>query len=398
MPTYENALTKGSETAPAAPSRANTRATDVHRRGLRALATVAAEAAVATAVAIVLAGLLAPAGLGLGVLSPHPVWLAALVVAARYGGRGLAVGVPVAWGGLAVAALAVRVAPNVVLGRLSTGGDLGALVAVVLVSWMASMHERRLAQTADKLAGLERRSAADQVALSALRRAAVVLRTRADRLHTSLAFLRDVAGRLGSDDADAAAQAALDLATVRLGARAAVVHLHTETVEGPVLTPFAFTGVWAPAGLPDVSGGNGDRTAAAVLRARRPIRAVDLPEGGPDDSDMAAPILGDNGELHGILAVRGVPQGGANAAALRELAIIASWAAGAIAGRRREPRAVGHQDGAGASPTPAPVPSFDFELDAAAEAVDRDGSASASDDGVAAVAVAVPRTISRGPR
>jgi hypothetical protein len=373
-----------------------------NRRGLRALATIAAEAAVATAVAIVLAGLLAPAGLGLGMLSPHPVWLAALVVAARYGGRGLAVGVPVAWGGLALAALAVRVAPNVVLGRLSTGGDLGALVAVVLVSWMASMHERRLAQTSDKLATLERRSAADQVALAALRRAAVVLRTRADRLHTSLAFLRDVAGRLGGDDADAAAQAALDLATVRLGARAAVVHLHTDTPEGPALKPFAFTGVWAPAGLPDANGTNGDRTAAAVLRARRPIRAVDLPEGGPDDSDMAAPILGEDGELHGILAVRGVPQGGANAAALRELAIIAGWAAGAIAGRGRARRAAG-PDGAGVGAgAGVATPGFDFALEAATEAAGGNGAAldgAASDtDGAAAVAVAVPRTISRVPR
>jgi hypothetical protein len=299
------------------------------------LQRIAVEAVIVAAAAVMLAALLSPAKLGLGTLAPHPVWLAAVAMAARYGGRGLAVGAPVAWGELTLAALAVRIWPAVVLERLSTGADLFACAGVVLVSWIASMHERRHAEAADRVGTLERLCAADQAALAELRRVAVVLRARADRLDTSLAFLRDVAARLGGDDTDAAAQAVLDLAAARLGARAAVVHMVAETARAPEVTALASMGVWAPSGPPASEGVAGDRTAAGVLRTRRPVRAVDLPEVGPGDSDLAAPILDGDGELVGILAVRGVPQGGAGLTALRELCIIAGWAARAVARARR---------------------------------------------------------------
>jgi len=299
------------------------------------LRRIATEAVIAAAAAVMLAAVLSPVGLGLGILVPHPVWMAVVVLAARYGGRGLAVGAPVAWGGLALAALGLRIGPGVVFERLSTGADLCAFAAVVLVAWIASMHERKHVDAAEKVTVLERLCAADQAALAELRRAAVVLRTRADRLDMSLAFLRDVATRLDGHDVDAAAQAALDLTAARLGARAVVVHAVDETLPDPVVLPLASMGVWAPGGAPGSEGVAGDRTAAAVLATRRPMRAVDLQEGGPDDSDLAAPILDEGGALVGILAVRGVPQGGAGAAALRELAVIAGWAARAVARARR---------------------------------------------------------------
>jgi hypothetical protein len=300
------------------------------------LRRIAVEAVIAAAAAVMLTGLLAPAGLGLGSLAPHPVWLAVVALAARYGGRGLVVGAPVAWGGLAAAAAALQISPRVVLERLSSGADLAAFAAVVVVSWIASMHERRHVEAAEKVAGLERLCAAEQTALAELRRAAVVLRARADRLDTSLAFLRDVSARLHGDDTDAAAQAILDLTAARLGARAVVVHMLDEGAREPDVTPLASMGVWAPSGPPSSEGVSGDRTAAAALHTRHPFRAVDLPEGGPDDSDLAAPIVDEHGELVGILAVRGVPQGGAGIAALRELAIIAGWAAGAVSRARRD--------------------------------------------------------------
>jgi len=295
--------------------------TSKHQGSLRGIVIEAVGAAVA---AIGLASMLAPSGIGLGTLAPHPVWLAVLVVAARYGGRGLAVALPVGWGALMICGLGQRIAPALVMQRLSTGAELGAFAAAVMVGWIGSTHERRQADTQARLAALEQRCAADQAALAELQRSALILRARADRLDTSLTFLRDVASRLFGRDPDAAAQAALDLATARLGARAAVVQVMGEAG----LAPLASVGVWTPDG--PAAGVADDRTAVAVARMRRPMRAVDLPDAGPGDSDLAAPILSPRGALIGVLAVRGVPQGGASAAALRDLAVIASWSAAAL--------------------------------------------------------------------
>lgn len=278
------------------------------------------EAAIAAALGVAIAALVAPHGLGLGTLFPHPIWLGVLVVAARYGGHGLVAVVPMAWGALTLAGLAAHVPPGVVLARLSSGGDLTALIAAVLVGWISSTHERRLVRVTGDFGALKQRCAADQAALSELRRTAVALRARADRLEMSLTFLRDVAQKLDGADVDAAAQAALDLAMARVGARAAVVQI----VGSRGMTPLASAGVWAPDGSSG-SGAGTDRTAAAALATRRPTRAVDLPEGGPGDSDLAAPIVDAGGRILGVLAVRGVPHGGASAAALRDVAIIAEW-------------------------------------------------------------------------
>jgi hypothetical protein len=283
------------------------------------------EAAVASVIAVVIAAMVAPRGLGLAALYPHPVWLAVLVVGARYGGRGMTIAVPAAWGSLALAAVGLHLPSGSVVHRFSSGADLGALVAAALVSWIGSAHERRYAALTSELETVRKRSDADQLALVELRRAAVSLRARADRLDTSLTFLRDVSWRLDGPDPDSAAQAALDLATARLGARAAVV----EVLGNGGLMPLASAGVWTP----EVTG---DRTAAAVVRTRRAIRAVDLQDAGPSDSDLAAPIIDPRGVLVGVLAVRGVPQGGVSEAALRDLAIIAAWAAPAVSRARSE--------------------------------------------------------------
>jgi hypothetical protein len=83
-----------------------------------------------------------------------------------------------------------------------------------------------------------------------------------------------------------------------------------------------------------------DRTVAAALRLRRPARALDLTDGTADDSDLAAPILAgeqwrpDEVRLVGLIVLRGVPQGGASAAALHDLALIAGWSARSVAARR----------------------------------------------------------------
>ena len=58
----------------------------------------------------------------------------------------------------------------------------------------------------------------------------------------------------------------------------------------------------------------------------QPMRAVELSEGGPTDSDIAAPIVDSSGVVRGVVAARGVPGGGASMAALRDLSVIADWA------------------------------------------------------------------------
>jgi hypothetical protein len=290
--------------------------------------TIALEALAVAALALGVSALLAPADVGMGAhaLRPHPIWLAVALMAARYGTRGLAAGLIGGWTLTIAAALALRVPMAAVEARIGSGPDLGALLGVILIGWVASIHERRARELGMALAALEECCAADAAALEALRSTAVVLRARADRLDTSLTFLRDVATRLESGDSSSAAQAALDLATARLGARLGWVAM----ADGERLTPVASTGPWAPLPLP-----RSDRTVAAALRLRRPSRALDLSDGTADDSDLAAPILlGEDGRLIGLIVLRGVPQGGASAAALHDLSLIAGWSARSVAARR----------------------------------------------------------------
>jgi hypothetical protein len=322
--------------------------------------SIVIETFVATVITLALVALANHPFLGLGLVHPHPIWIVVLVVAARYGARGLLIAVPVAW--LTLTALAVpwasasvgagsvagaatraaaradlswRAAPERLFGTLATAAELGALGAAVLVGWVASGHERRVRASAEKIVILERRAGVDASAIEELRRAALALRARNDRLDLSLTFLRGAARRLEGADPVAAADAALELATTRLGARAAAVLLVDSPGHGGAerLVAFAVSGVFSPDGQGQA--GEGDGTVTAAFEGRKPTRAMDLASGGPGDSDLAAPIVepGSNGSHapRGVLAVRGVPRGGVGVAALRDLAIIAEWSWGALA-------------------------------------------------------------------
>ena len=274
------------------------------------------ESIVGVAATLGIAALCGVPYLGLAVLDPHPVWLVVLILAARYGTRGLSIALATAWGGLALANGSDG--PARVLDTLSMPIELGALAGTVLVGWIASGNERRERKLTGKLAEVERRAAADATTIADLRRAALALRARNDRLDLSLTFLCNVARRLQGGDAEAAAQAALELVGARIGARAASVDLAV----GAELRPLAETGIWnreAP-----------DRTALAAVSSRQPARALELAEGGPGDSDIAAPIRDGTGAVRGVIAARGVPGGGASMAALRDLAVIAEWASPAL--------------------------------------------------------------------
>src|SRR4051812_50126787 len=87
-------------------------------------------------------GILALCGvpkLGLQTIAPHPIWLVVLVIAARYGTRGLGVALPIAWG--AVAVMNGRGGPGRVLDTLSMPMELGALAGAGLGGGGAPGHE-----------------------------------------------------------------------------------------------------------------------------------------------------------------------------------------------------------------------------------------------------------------
>jgi hypothetical protein len=296
------------------------------------------EAAVATACVLgAVALLIRVPHFGWGVLRPHPVWLVVLALSARYGARGLLAAMPVAWGTLALLAGPWRSAPSEVLAALATPVELGALVAAIIVGWIASVHDRRAQDLEEKVQALVTRATHDAAALAELRRAALALRSRNDRLDLALTFLRDVARRMDGGDLGAAAEAALALVAARLGARAAAVEIRDAA---GTLSILAATGACDPTQPP-----GDDATVGEALRSGQAVRAIDLPGAGPGDSDLAAPIVV-GGEIVGALTVRGVARVGA--AAVRDLVVVAEWMATAFA-RARARRGVERGDRSGGS-------------------------------------------------
>jgi hypothetical protein len=312
----------------------------------RAARAIAIETLVGVTLTLGIVGLLQVPHVGLGTLRPHPIWLAVLVVAARYGARGVIIAAPIGWAALAVVGSPGAHMLGNLLSALSAPVELGALTGAVLVGWVASAHERTAAGFVEQLRQIGARAKTDAAALGELRAAALALRARNDRLELSLTFLRDIARRLDGADPEVAAQAALELAIARLGARAAAVQTFP-VAEGngaqeaaaadrspQALIPLAAAGVWD---WTAVAGGDG--TVTAAVGSARPVRAIDLPSATPTDSDLAAPIvIGRNsdssGTVVGVIALRGVPRGGADMAALRDLAVIAEWVSGAFAASR----------------------------------------------------------------
>jgi hypothetical protein len=249
---------------------------------------------------------------------------------------------PLAWGALAVAA--GTGGPARVLDTLSQPIELGALAGTVLVGWIASGNGRRERAFAAKISELEKRLAADTVTIGDLRRAALALRARTDRLDLSLTFLRNIARRLHGSDAEAGAQAALELMAARIGARAGAVEM---LLSDGGLRPLAEIGVW--------NRGGPDRTARAAINERQPVRGLELADGGPDDSDIAAPITDATGTVRGVIAARGVPGGGSSMAALRDLSVIADWASPALCDAQLEPHGEAESDSEAGPPAAEPA-------------------------------------------
>jgi hypothetical protein len=303
-----------------APPRASTVSTLVSSR------VIAHEAVVVGVVVAGLAALLAPRDLGAG-LAPHPAWAAVILLSARYGSRGFGFAFLAVCGALTLAALALRLDLGpLVMAASNSVPYLGALAVCVLVAWIASAHERRIRDLTASAAGLEMKDADDGATISELRNAAVALRARADRMDHSLTFIRDVSARLESGDALVSSRAALELALARTGARAGVVQL----VERGRLCTVASLGDWTSQNSrpPEVFV---DRTIATAFANAAPTRAIDLANAGRDDSDLATPIADHDGNVLGVLALRGVPADSLCHALVHDLGIVAHWCAKASA-------------------------------------------------------------------
>jgi len=328
-PGLESSLRFGSATVPAKAERA-------HISAVRAVShrAVFVESLIAGVVLLGAILALSPRDAGINRAGPHFIWIAVLVLAARYGTKGLCVALPLAAAMLAATA-AVLGQMHALGRRLESSADLVALVAAVLVAWVASAHENRRGDIARELDAAKIGSRAERKAAHEMQGALVALRERADRMNLSLSFLRDVAQRLERKGPEEAATAALTLAMTCLGARAGIVELAVRNAPGAGGSAPSFVsavGPWNGDGTAPIL--TSDRVVAAALEARMTVTAGDVEGAGPDDADMAAPILDSRGEPCGILALRGLPYRAAGAMALRDLAVTSGWLAEVLASPR----------------------------------------------------------------
>lgn len=286
--------------------------------------TLAIEAAAAAALVVTAVALTSPADVWLTGLGLHPAWLPVIVLAARYGPRGLFTALIVSWGGLAVVDLALGGDLGGLVVRARSTTDLFALVAATLVGWVGMMHESRMARAQTRL--LDATELHDQAAstVQALHDGLAYLRTRHDRVDIAVSLWRNLAGRIERGSGIDAATAALELCAIRTGARAGLVQLR----DGLRLTTVAWRGQWA-VGSPRPHDIAGDRTVHAAIAARQGITAG--PDATEDDSQVASPIFDHAGGVIGVIALRGLAPSTLRAADLRDLQVIAQWLAPALA-------------------------------------------------------------------
>jgi hypothetical protein len=307
--------------------------------------TILFEALAASAMALAVALILWPSDAGLRRHGPHLVWIAILLLAARYGTKGLLLSL--SFSAVSVVALAEILGEMRALReRLDGGADLVALVAALLVGWVASTQEGRRHELVRALDAVKNGALADRQAAREMQNALVALRSRADRMNLSLTFLRRVAEGLEGGDPEEAAGAALTLAMTCLDARAGVVKLIGSSPTGALAatpdggaTLLSCSGAWNSDGATPTL--DGDRVVAAALRGRGPARAIDIEAARMSDADMAAPLLDGHGEPFGVLAVRGIPFGSATTMELHDLAVASGWLASVLThpGRRVAPEA-----------------------------------------------------------
>jgi len=292
--------------------------------------TVVFESLVASVIVLAVMMVLSPSDGGVGRLGPHFAWIAVFLLSARYGTKGLCVSLSLSVA-LVIASAGILGQMHALGERLNRNADLAALVAAVLVAWVASTHENRRSAMALELDAAKEGSRSDRKAAREMQSALVALRSRADRMSLSLTFLRNVAARLEGKNPEQAISAALTLAMTCLGARAGVVEIAASIPgAGFDITPSlsSWTGPWNGDGSAPVL--SGDRVVAAALEARMPVIAADVDGAGINDADMVAPLLDRNGKPFGVLALRGLPHRGVGMMAIRDLAVASGWLANSL--------------------------------------------------------------------
>jgi hypothetical protein len=294
--------------------------------------TLLAEAATAAALVFALACLVSADDLAMRELGFHPAWLAITVLAARYGGAGLYVGMIIVWGPLILATLAIDGSLEALSLRAYGFSSLLAVGTAVAVAWVAMSHERRHATVSAKLArALEERDRTDE-SVDAMQASLTALRTRCDRIDSSVSFWRSIARCLERGDPGEAARAALELCSIRCGASAGLVQRWREAdshgfdSQGAAVVAQRGHHVARPTDL------SRDRTALAACEAGVPMTASDVPEATEYDSDVAIPVLDDlDGSVLGVIGLRGIDPSTLQAASMRDLTLIADWLSPSLA-------------------------------------------------------------------
>ena len=262
----------------------------------------------------------------------HPGWLPVIVLAARYGPRGLFWSLAMVTGVLIGVDLASGGSLAGLDERVRGGSDLLALVTATIVAWIGMMHEGRMTRLQQRLQDATEVQSEAEATEQALHDNLTYLRGRLDRLELSLSVWRDLASRIERGDISEAADAALELCTIRTGAGAGRVQLR----DGESMTMVAGRGAWvlSPARFRDKDK-NVDGTVQSALFSRQV--AVAEPDAPETDSQVVVPILDESGVVLGAIALRGVPEGALRAAELHDLGLIAAWLAPALSRPQAEP-------------------------------------------------------------
>jgi hypothetical protein len=232
------------------------------------------------------------------VLQPHPGWIAVVTLAARYGGRGFALGLIAAVVSIGMGSALAGQGLVPAIGRLGSAPNLIALGTCMVVSWVASWHLRRREKLRERVRALTDQTARAEDANQTLQEVVASLRARVDRSSTSLTFLRDVAHRLEGTDPVAAAEGAAELALARTGASAAAVKVGMGRFERLL--------------------------AVRDARARSGLAPLAL-----RDADLAVPIRNGSDRV-GMIVLWEVPRPALDEPTTRDLELIASWCVRAL--------------------------------------------------------------------
>lgn len=304
-------------------ARAEQRAVHPHDAPGRRL--ILREALAGASILLCLSLLLGPTSRVLSSGTAHPGWLVVLILAARYGNGGLLAGTVAAAAAAVLAPLCAGAGLEPLTARASSIADLGAAVAAVLVGWVASSHHKRTQGLAVELAAAATRARDGEEAVTRLTEAAIALRSRADRTESSLAFLSDIAERIDLAGPRGAAEAALQLVIARTGAHAGLVQI----ADDGRLRTLASHGAWSFDSV-EPPAVHRDLTAQAAMEQARPVRASDVAGARTEDSDLAAPLVGGDGHVVGMIALRGVPFPGMKTTSLSDLGVMARWLSRAL--------------------------------------------------------------------